>query len=148
MEVSDQLDDPAALPSPTPHPDKVPRYPWSREPGRPHSQSGRFQTNLLPLPGFEPQIVQPVIALVNAVLQPVYKTPNFYGPYTERLQSIQQSHLLQCPDRVTELLPRIRDILGSNSGPDKLLTVPFRGFPRSHQVSGRNSASHSAAAAS
>jgi len=57
------------------------------------------------------------------VLQPVYKIPDFYGPYTERLQSIQQSHLLQCPDRVTEPLPHIRDIPGSNRGPDKLLRL-------------------------
>jgi hypothetical protein len=64
-----------------------------------------------------------------------------------RLQAIQQSHSLLCHDPVTELLPRIRDILGSNHGPDKQLTVPFRGFPRCHQVSGRNSVPHSAAAA-
>jgi len=55
MGVSGQPDDPAA---------------WSREPGRPHSQPGRFQTNLSPLSGSEPQIVQPVIALVNAVRSP------------------------------------------------------------------------------
>jgi hypothetical protein len=74
MEVSGQPHDPAVL---TPHPtDKGPRYPWSREPPKLHSQSGRFQKNLSSLPEFEPQIVQLVVALVYAVRSPSAGLPN------------------------------------------------------------------------
>ena len=41
---------------------KVPRHPVSKSLGGPHSQSGHFgeEKNLLPLPGIQSQIIQPI----------------------------------------------------------------------------------------
>jgi hypothetical protein len=57
MEVSDKLHAPAALP-----PGKDPGYPFGRRLCGPQSRSGHggVEKNSQPLPGIEPQIIQPV----------------------------------------------------------------------------------------